>query len=102
MSSRLNGGPVTPDPRLNVTDSGLRGHDDQTRFWNQNKYSSAAAPIPMASWFEAQLIIAEASALSGDHGRAVEVRASFAGDDIYEPSETTATITWGAGRGRPI
>ena len=48
------------DTRLNVTDSGLRGHDDQTRFWFQNKYSSAAAPIPMASWFEAQLIIAEA------------------------------------------
>lgn len=48
------------DKRVPVTDSGLRGHDDQTRHWNQNKYNTAAAPIPMASWFEAQLILAEA------------------------------------------
>lgn len=49
-----------PDTRLNVTDSGLRGHDDLTRFYFQNKYSAADSPIPMASWFEAQLILAEA------------------------------------------
>ncbi len=48
------------DTRVNTTDSGLRGHDDQTRHFFQNKYNSAAAPIPMASWFEAQLILAEA------------------------------------------
>jgi hypothetical protein len=48
------------DSRLNITDSGLRGHDDQTRHWFQNKYNTAAAPIPMASWYEAQLILAEA------------------------------------------
>jgi len=48
------------DTRLNVTDSGLRGHDDQTRHYFQNKYTTAASPIPMASWFEAQLILAEA------------------------------------------
>ena len=48
------------EKRVPVTDSGLRGHDDQTRHWFQNKYNTAAAPIPMASWFEAQLILAEA------------------------------------------
>ncbi|MGH7467361.1 MAG: RagB/SusD family nutrient uptake outer membrane protein [Longimicrobiales bacterium] len=48
------------DRRVNTTDSGLRGHDDQTRHFFQNKYNTAAAPIPMASWFEAQLILAEA------------------------------------------
>ena len=51
---------TAPDTRLNVADSGLRGHDDQTRFFFQNKYTTAASPIPMASWFEAQLILAEA------------------------------------------
>lgn len=49
-----------PDTRVRVTDSGLHGHDDQTEHYFQNKYSTAAAPIPMASWFEAQLILAEA------------------------------------------
>jgi len=48
------------DKRVRITDSGLKGHDDQTRHFFQNKYATAAAPIPMASWFEAQLILAEA------------------------------------------
>jgi hypothetical protein len=49
-----------PDPRVPVTASGLRGHDGATSHWYQDKYPSADAPIPMASWAEAQLIIAEA------------------------------------------
>lgn len=50
----------TPDPRVPVVNSGLRGHDGATIHWYQQKYNSADAPIPMASWEEAQLIIAEA------------------------------------------
>jgi hypothetical protein len=49
-----------PDPRVSVANSGQVGNDGATRHWFQNKYSTAASPIPMASWREAQLIIAEA------------------------------------------
>jgi starch-binding outer membrane protein, SusD/RagB family len=48
------------DPRVPAAASGLRGHDGATMHWFQDKYTSADAPIPMASWAEAQLIIAEA------------------------------------------
>ncbi len=49
-----------PDPRVVVTNAGRNGHDGTTRQWWQNKYTTANAPIPMASWREAQLILAEA------------------------------------------
>lgn len=48
------------DPRVPVAKSGLVGHDGVTEHWFQAKYPSADSPIPMASWEEAQLIIAEA------------------------------------------
>ncbi|MGH2747471.1 MAG: CehA/McbA family metallohydrolase [Actinomycetota bacterium] len=41
--------------------------------------------------------LAEATASVPDHGRSLEVRAVFAGDDVYLPSEDFATITWGGG-----
>ena len=50
----------TPDPRVPVVNSGLKGHDGATTHWFQEKFNSADAPIPIASWEEAQLIIAEA------------------------------------------
>lgn len=49
-----------PDHRVPVSSSGLLGHDGITAHWYQLKYSSAASPIPLASWEEAQLILAEA------------------------------------------
>jgi starch-binding outer membrane protein, SusD/RagB family len=48
------------DTRVSVASTGLAGHDNATIHWNQNKYPTAASPIPMASWREAQLILAEA------------------------------------------
>jgi hypothetical protein len=48
------------DARVPVTNSGLRGHDGATQHYFQDKFTTAAAPIPLASWEEAQLIIAEA------------------------------------------
>jgi len=48
------------DHRVPVEDSGLRGHDGVTDHWFQQKYPGADSPIPMASWEEAQLILAEA------------------------------------------
>jgi len=49
-----------PDPRVPVIASGLVGHDGVTQHYYQDKYPTADSPIPMASWEEAQLIIAEA------------------------------------------
>jgi len=49
-----------PDPRVDVVDAGRRGHDGVTDLWLQTKYVSEQSPIPIASWQEAQLIIAEA------------------------------------------
>ena len=49
-----------PDPRVPIANSGQRGHDNLTNHWFQQKYNDPAAPITMASWEEAQLILAEA------------------------------------------
>lgn len=47
------------DPRVKVTDTG-RTATDGTRIWQQEKYTSLSTPLPLATWDEAQLIIAEA------------------------------------------
>ncbi len=41
--------------------------------------------------------VAEATMTVPDHGRQQTVFVRFAGDESYEPSATSATITWGAG-----
>lgn len=51
---------TVPDSRVKVTDAGRRGNDALTPLWVQGKYANAASPIPLATWDEAQLIIAEA------------------------------------------
>ncbi len=48
-----------PDPRVPLLNTGVRGVNQQTIIWNQLKYPSLNAPIPIARWAEAQLIIAE-------------------------------------------
>jgi hypothetical protein len=47
-----------PDPRVRVVDSPIKGHNQST-IYRQTKYTSHS-PITIASWEEAQLIIAEA------------------------------------------
>jgi hypothetical protein len=54
------------DPRVRVTNTGLRGTDGLTIIWAQNKYAALGSPIPIARWAEAQLIIAEAQLESGN------------------------------------
>jgi hypothetical protein len=49
-----------PDPRVAVFDAGRPGNDGLTPLWLQTKYLSESSPIELASWNEAQLIIAEA------------------------------------------
>lgn len=48
-----------PDPRVPVADAGRNGADAQTRLWLQRKYADDTTPLPIATWEEAQLIIAE-------------------------------------------
>ena len=58
----LNGSATPqPDPRVQVKDMGKLARDGVTRYWQQLKFSSSGAvPFPVASWAEAQLILAEA------------------------------------------
>jgi hypothetical protein len=49
-----------PDPRVAVTNTGLKG-SDKGIVWAADKYHSGTASIPLAHWSEAQLIAAEAA-----------------------------------------
>lgn len=53
-------GPV-PDSRVTVTNAGKAGTDNRTPLYIQTKYATSTSPIPIASYKEAQLIIAEVS-----------------------------------------
>lgn len=48
-----------PDVRVPVVDTETLGQDVMTPLWLQMKYTSYSAPVTLASWREAQLIIAE-------------------------------------------
>jgi len=48
-----------PDPRVNVVDGNRLGEDGFTRMWFQRKYTNLNDPLPLATWREALLIIAE-------------------------------------------
>jgi hypothetical protein len=52
-------GPV-PDTRVAVTNAGKAGTDNRTPLYIQTKYANSSSGIPIASYKEAQLIIAEA------------------------------------------
>lgn len=54
----LEFGGVT-DPRTAVTNTGQRGADAVSTVWAADKYTSQTSPIVLASYAEAQLIIAE-------------------------------------------
>jgi tetratricopeptide (TPR) repeat protein len=65
------------DPRVDVTDVGRAGDDNVTPLWLQTKYTSVDSPIPIATWDEAQLIIAEARARNGEVQKAVDIINTF-------------------------
>jgi hypothetical protein len=58
------------DPRVNVQATGTTTYDFFSEHYRHDKVNSADDDIRLASWEEAQLIIAEASALTGDLARA--------------------------------
>ena len=59
-----------PDMRVNVATDGEVGFDFATVWYFHDKISSRSDPVSMASYREAQLILAEASARTGDLGAA--------------------------------
>jgi hypothetical protein len=63
----------TPDPRVAVTDQGVNGTGTNIPIWTANKFSSADSPMQLATWQEAQLIIAEASVEDGRLQDAVDI-----------------------------
>src|SRR5690606_23887851 len=67
----------TGDPRVPVRDSGRTSADQNTDLWVQQKYTSLAAPIPLARYEEAQLIIAEVDGTMSDAALAEERRLEF-------------------------
>jgi len=78
-----------PDPRVNVTYTGDLGFDGETDLWISDKWPSRSTPIPVATWEEAQLIIAEAAANTGDPDTAVQIINEFhqrAGLPGYDPA----------------
>jgi starch-binding outer membrane protein, SusD/RagB family len=64
-------GGTTQDPRVAVTDLNRNGTATGSRAWIPTKYNLVTAPMRVASYAEAQLIIAENAASTGDINGAV-------------------------------
>jgi hypothetical protein len=60
-----------PDPRVEVVDLGVQGPGTDIQIWSTTKYSSLEAPVPVATWEEAQLIQAEVALNNGQLQQAV-------------------------------
>jgi hypothetical protein len=54
-----SGGAQVPDTRVAVTNAGKNATDNRTPLYIQTKYAASTTPIPIASYKEAQLIVAE-------------------------------------------
>lgn len=62
-----------PDPRVPVHNTGLFGPGTDIELWATSKYSSLASPVQVASWEEAQLIVAEAALEAGQLQQVVDI-----------------------------
>lgn len=80
----------TPDPRVEVFDTGARSFNGGVEQWNPEKYSTRDAPIRLASWFEAQYILAEIR--GGDEARDIinEIRSRHGIDEEFDPAGTAS------------
>ena len=61
------------DPRVEVTDQGEGHPNTGIALWYAEKYDNAGSPVQLASWEEAQLIIAEAAIEAGNYGQASSI-----------------------------
>ncbi|MCG6956790.1 MAG: RagB/SusD family nutrient uptake outer membrane protein [Gemmatimonadetes bacterium] len=78
-----------PDPRVKVIDQGRFGLDGVTELWTSDKWPSRSTPVPIATWKEARLIMAEAAAKTADNATAVAIINDFhtrAGLPTYDPA----------------
>ena len=62
-----------PDPRIAVMDRGTTNPQTGLAIWIAGKYPDPGSPVEMASWEEAQLIIAEAEIEAGNYGDAADI-----------------------------
>ena len=69
-----------PDPRVAVTNTGRNGTAQGSVIWTPDKYPTLTAPMPIARYAEAQLILAEARVAAGDlAGAAAAINAARGG-----------------------
>lgn len=62
-----------PDPRVQVTNAGINGPGGGLPIWTADKYDQLDSPIQLATWEEAQLIVAEAAVAAGRLQEAVDI-----------------------------
>jgi hypothetical protein len=62
-----------PDPRVDVIDLGVQGPGTDIEIWATTKYSSLDSPVAVATWEEAQLILAEVALNAGQLQQAVNI-----------------------------
>jgi hypothetical protein len=83
-----------PDPRVASTNTGRNGTAPGVVVWTPNKYPALTTPIPIATYAEAQLILAEARAATGDVPGAEaainNARATHTGVPPYDATGLTA------------
>jgi hypothetical protein len=83
-----------PDPRVATTNTGRNGTAPGVVVWTANKYPALTTPIPVATYAEAQLIVAEARAaandLPGAQAAINNARATHTGMPQYDATGQTA------------
>lgn len=76
------------DPRVPAVNANQTGQDGQTPYWRQTKITAVNSPLPIASYKESQLILAEASTDQTEKLAALNrVRA------LYNIAPLTGTVT---------
>ena len=73
------------DPRVNVTFTNKLHPRTGLEIWNSDKFPQASSPLEMASYAEAQLIIAEAEIEAGNPANAVAIIDAFHADAGLDP-----------------
>jgi len=74
------------DSRVLTKDAARNGHDGISRLWVQTKYQKNTDPIPLATWREAQLIIAEVGGGQTAVTAINKLRALSSGLTAYDPA----------------
>jgi hypothetical protein len=67
---RFNG---VPDPRVSVVNTGLPATNTVVPWWKAMKYPAVNTPVPIATWREARLIVAEGEWAAQNYAAAVAI-----------------------------